>query len=470
MDILAIVQGLLPWIIKATIFLFLCICIYWIYQKRKGYPQKSKTISIFILILLLCWLIIVLGITTLSRAANYENSININIFSGYINAWNKWSLSEFQLIIFNILMFVPLGFLLPLYNDKFKKFIPTFLVSLGTTLGIECIQLITAMGIFELDDIFHNTLGAIIGFFLIIGILECVKEKKFILKSILKSIAIPMVICIGVFATFTVYSNKELGNMPILPAERQDMKHVTVESKLNFSEEPSSAAIYQNINANNIENGKKIATVLSNEYGLTQIGKIYTEGHNRIFSFKDKKDQIYELNYVLTDGTWTLTNFTPEEIEIAPDFEKTQKESIEKWMKVNKMLPNDFKYSLQDQELRWDVITPDSIKDYNQDFLTGLVMITPSKTKIPSTIFYSITENKFIKNVDIISPKRAYKEILNGNFEIYKALSKGDILNIKSVDISYIYDTKGYYQPVYNFDIQVNDNDHLIAIQIPAIK
>lgn len=325
----------------------------------------------------------------------------------------------------------------------------------------------TNKGIFELDDIFHNTLGGIIGFFLISGMIDFVQQRRW--KSLIKAIAIPAAISIILLITFTFYAAKEFGNMPILPVDRQDMKHVTVKSKLNFSEEPSSAAIYKNINANNIENGKKIATVLSKEYGLTQIGKIYTESHNRIFSFKDKTDQLYDLNYVLTDGTWTLTNFASEEIEISPAFEKAQKESFEKWMKGNKMLPNDVHYSLQGQELRWEVITPDSIKDYNQDISTGLVMITPSKTKIPSTIFYSITDNKFIKNVDIISPKKAYKEILNGNFEIYQALSKGDILNIKSVDISYIYDTKGYYQPVYNFEVQLNNEDYFINIQIPAM-
>ncbi|MEK4698003.1 VanZ family protein [Solibacillus sp. FSL R7-0668] len=467
MDVTSIIRGLFPWIITACCIFGIIGFSFLIYQKKRGHLHKQKIYSFITLLLLICWFTIVLGITTLGRGANYESMTNLNLYSGYINAWNNWSLTEFQLIIFNIIMFVPLGILLPFYNKKFNSFTPALIVSLGVTLLIECIQLVTQKGIFELDDIFHNTLGGIIGFYLIIGIRDFVQQRK--LKSLIKAIALPTIFSIILLIPFTFYSIKEFGNMPILPAERQDMEHVTVESKLNFSDEPSSAAIYQNISANDLENGKKIATILSNEYGLTQKGKIYTESRNRIFKFEDESYNIYQLNYVLTAGTWTLTNFASEELEISPAFEKTQKELFEKWMKTSKLLPDDVNYSLQGKELRWDVITPESIKNYNQDFSMGLVMITPSKTKIPSTIFYSINENNFIKNVDIISPKKAYEEIINGNFEIYPALSKGDSLNITGVDISYVYDTKGYYQPVYNFEVHLNNEDYFINIQIPAM-
>ena len=129
MDIVSVIGNLFPWIIIASIFLGLTISIYLIHQKRKGTLQKSKFFSSFILLLLCCWLIIVIGITTLSRGSNYARMINLHLLSGYVNAWNKWSLSEFQLIIFNIIMFIPLGFLLPLYNQKLKNFSYVFLAS-----------------------------------------------------------------------------------------------------------------------------------------------------------------------------------------------------------------------------------------------------------------------------------------------------------------------------------------------------
>jgi hypothetical protein len=114
MDIITIFQALLRWGVFALVGgLLLAITIfsgYMIYKKAfHGQRSLSKTQGL-ILFLLSCWLLLVLGLTTLSRGANFTGSFNIDFFSSYINAWNKWSISELQLIIFNMLMFTPLGF------------------------------------------------------------------------------------------------------------------------------------------------------------------------------------------------------------------------------------------------------------------------------------------------------------------------------------------------------------------------
>lgn len=66
----------------------------------------------------------------------------------------------------NQLGFVPLGFLLPLAFGVFRRWwwlIPTvFLVSLG----FETTQLLTGLGIWDVDDLLLNTAGAIAGYLL----------------------------------------------------------------------------------------------------------------------------------------------------------------------------------------------------------------------------------------------------------------------------------------------------------------
>ncbi|MDE5770879.1 MAG: VanZ family protein [Ruminococcus sp.] len=64
----------------------------------------------------------------------------------------------------NILLFIPWGFLLPLYFKSlrtFKRFIRTTLISV---LLIESVQLFTMLGSFDIEDILLNTVGACIGF------------------------------------------------------------------------------------------------------------------------------------------------------------------------------------------------------------------------------------------------------------------------------------------------------------------
>ena len=59
----------------------------------------------------------------------------------------------------NIILFIPVGFLLGIKTGW--KCIP---LATGISVLIELIQLLTKRGLFEFDDIIHNTAGAVIGF------------------------------------------------------------------------------------------------------------------------------------------------------------------------------------------------------------------------------------------------------------------------------------------------------------------
>ena len=67
-------------------------------------------------------------------------------------------------LIGNVIAFVPFGFMMPILKMKYrysKKVIGmTFLLSLT----VECIQLLTRVGSFDVDDLILNTLGGIFGF------------------------------------------------------------------------------------------------------------------------------------------------------------------------------------------------------------------------------------------------------------------------------------------------------------------
>lgn len=64
----------------------------------------------------------------------------------------------------NILVFVPLGFLLPLLSDEMRKFSVVLINAFTFVLGIEVFQLFSAFGAFDVDDIMLNCLGAAIGY------------------------------------------------------------------------------------------------------------------------------------------------------------------------------------------------------------------------------------------------------------------------------------------------------------------
>ncbi|MCC0643328.1 VanZ family protein [Clostridioides sp. ZZV14-6009] len=67
--------------------------------------------------------------------------------------------------ILNIIMFMPLGFLLPLIWERFRNFISILWTGLVFSLAIEICQLFNHRAT-DIDDLMMNTLGAILGYFI----------------------------------------------------------------------------------------------------------------------------------------------------------------------------------------------------------------------------------------------------------------------------------------------------------------
>ena len=82
---------------------------------------------------------------------------------------------------------------------------------------------------------------------------------------------------------------------------------------------------------------------------------------------------------------------------------------------------------------------------------------------------YQISWNEYVTTEDIISPNEAYAQVEGGNFEQYVPFQQGDVLCIEECGLSYIYDTKGFYQPVYQFRGYVNSAEYVWICQIPAL-
>lgn len=88
-------------------------------------------------------------------------------------------------IYLNILLFVPIGLLLGISLNH-KGVIRILFIGVEISFLIECCQLIFKKGIFEFDDMFHNTLGCLIGY-LIYKIAKLLINKIGLLCQILKT-------------------------------------------------------------------------------------------------------------------------------------------------------------------------------------------------------------------------------------------------------------------------------------------
>ena len=65
--------------------------------------------------------------------------------------------------VLNLLMFIPVGYLVPVLWNRMNTLWKVLLFGFGLSLGVELLQLATLRGMFDLDDLMNNTIGAAVG-------------------------------------------------------------------------------------------------------------------------------------------------------------------------------------------------------------------------------------------------------------------------------------------------------------------
>ncbi len=65
-------------------------------------------------------------------------------------------------ILGNLVMLMPLGIMLPMVKQITLKQI--LIIAICFSAGIEIMQFITGRGLMEFDDVFNNTVGAVVGY------------------------------------------------------------------------------------------------------------------------------------------------------------------------------------------------------------------------------------------------------------------------------------------------------------------
>ena len=94
----------------------------------------------------------------------------------------------FKNVVGNMIMFIPFGFFTS-YFLKLKKFYSVFILTLLTSITIETTQLLIGR-VFDIDDIFLNIIGGLIGYF----IFKLIYKIKFLKKESIYNIIISVVL------------------------------------------------------------------------------------------------------------------------------------------------------------------------------------------------------------------------------------------------------------------------------------
>ncbi len=117
------------------------------------YHSIKKTTWYFLLALYLCAVYVVVGLPDI-RYIRLDFNINLTPFA--------YMFSDYRSTLLNVLLFVPLGFFLPVLWKRFGKVWWTVLFGFSTSLVIELLQIFTYRAT-DVNDLMTNTFGTLVG-------------------------------------------------------------------------------------------------------------------------------------------------------------------------------------------------------------------------------------------------------------------------------------------------------------------
>lgn len=159
-------------LIIAVGFIVLCLAVL---KKR----PRAAAVLLSIYVISLVWLAL------LARKPSPDARYNLELFgalrrgfrgmlAGTTDASKTGSVME---VILNILVFIPAGLLLPHIVHRIDRWWKAALTGFALSLAIEVIQLVTHLGFFDIDDLFDNTLGALLGWLMFCRIIRRSNEQ-----------------------------------------------------------------------------------------------------------------------------------------------------------------------------------------------------------------------------------------------------------------------------------------------------
>lgn len=147
---------------------------------RKKFPTRPGTHVLRYLFSAYLAAVVSLTLVSFGSGAGMGGGANFVPFSSVVFAVLSGSEVARQLIVLNIVLFIPMGAFLPwVFPKKINRLYQAALVSFLATFAIECLQVVLPGGrIFDIDDILMNTLGGCIGYALFVLILWITGRSK----------------------------------------------------------------------------------------------------------------------------------------------------------------------------------------------------------------------------------------------------------------------------------------------------
>jgi len=423
-----------------------CIGYFFIYQKLMKGKRKLAINKAIIISLLAGYILAVLYGTLFSRTGLNSGSVNLHIFSSYIAAWNSFSLRSWQQLVFNIVLFIPLGALLPLLKKQFEK--PYWTIGTGFlfSLSLELNQLLSDRGSFDLDDLLNNLAGTVIGYCIVMAILKIAGNGESKVRKVI-CYTIPIVLVAGGFAgIFISYNVKEFGNLTLAYNYKINCKNADIQMATALSDQAEDAMVYSAITYNK-DSALLYAKEIYDDFGIST-DKIDITQYNDNAIYKITDTSSYSLWIKYLGGTYSYSDFSSFDAE--PRTSKiTEVEARKLLQDIQIDIPVNAEFVAEDEEGSFTFHV--KFAESGGFYYTGQINCSVYQDNTIKRICNDLVSLKEYRPVEIKSEREAFEEIRKGKFRIYLEDEKIETMRISDATTGYAMDSKGYYQPLYRF-------------------
>lgn len=425
-------------------------------KKGKVFPWGRVILAL----MLAAYLLVLLYITVLRGSYGGYRYANLHLFRAWREAWNNFSEKNWMNVLLNIGMFVPLGALLPLLWKKLRKWYWMLPVGFLTTLAIETVQYVTCRGLFDVDDLFTNTLGAMLGFWLVLAALS-IREKNGKRAALHGAALLAAAASIG--GIFLAYQWQEYGNLSTSPAFRVDTSDTvwTVSCELSSSEQ--TVSIYQTKPWSKAECEAFGRQFLAN-LGIPEVDvTVYNE---EVYLRESMGNRILEVYY--RDGSYDykgLASISPDVAYVQLDEQTLRAELLEYGIQI----PAEAEFSSDEEGGHY--FTLDRYVDGNT-MIDGKLACRYEEGFGMREISNDLVSFTYYGEGEIISPKAAVDRLKDGWLAGGEWIERRGVKEIEvlSCELDFQVDTKGFYQPVYQVGIRAAGTDTVLIETVPALK
>lgn len=427
-------------------------------KKQKPFPWRK----VLLWTLLSGYLLALVYVTLLRGMTMGYRSINLHLFRAWREAWNNYSVKNWLNVLLNVAMFIPFGFLLPLITPKLRKWYVSIGIGSCLSLAIELLQLWRGTGVCDVDDLLANTLGTVIGYAGVIVIISIVRKNLIGWRRSLCCCLVLLLSAGSIAGIFITYELQEYGNIPNMASFRADTSDTDWTLVCSLPEARESMQTYHTQTLTK-EDCASFAAEFAQTFGIV-FDDIQYYDDEAYFMDHGGSDGSHFLIIAYLDGSYDYRGNTRNEDSWADADRETVIAALEKYPVT---IPEGAVFSADGEG--WHSLTADRLVsgDYIYDGILRCRYGADGKV--------SVVENHLIQYVNygqaaLISPQEAYDRLCSGEFSGGEYFERSDpkAVRVTGAALEYRVDTKGYYRPVYVFDLMATDCGYQAAVTVRA--